>query len=96
MAKLPENNDIRKQQNSRGVNMSKNQLFINEVLKKYNTAFSGSTQEYINTLSEKDFQNLLYAMCKIKYPELSELWFRIDERETYIELKYKNNIKEEV
>ena len=81
MAQLPENPEIRKQQNSRGVNINKNQLFINDVLKKYNTAFSGSTQEYINSLSEKDFQNLLYAMCKTKYPELNELWFRIDERE---------------
>ena len=48
MTKLPENLEITKQQNSRGVNMNKNQVFINEVLKKYNTAFSGSTQEYIN------------------------------------------------
>ena len=36
MAKLPENPEIRKQQNSRGVNINKNQLFINDVLKKYN------------------------------------------------------------
>jgi len=35
-------------------------------------------------------------MCKTKYPELNELWFRIDERETQIEVKYKNNTKEEV
>jgi len=93
LAKLSEDLEIRKQQNSRGVNMNKNKLFINEVLKKYNTAFSGSTQEYINTLYEKDFQNLLYAMCKTKYPELNELWFRIDERETYIELVYKNSVE---
>jgi len=95
MTKLPENQEIRKQQNSRGVNMNKNQVFINEVLKKYNTAFSGSTQEYINSLSEKDFQDLLYAMCKTKYPELCELWFRIDEgnAQTYIEVKWKNNIE---
>ena len=46
--------------------------------------------------SEKDFQNLLYAMCKIKYPELSELWFRIDERETYMEVKYENSIEEQI
>lgn len=93
MIKSPENKEIVKQRNSRGVNMNKNQLFVNEVLKKYNTAFSGSAQEYINTLSEKDFQNLLYAMCKTKYPELNELWFRIDERETYIELIYKNSVE---
>jgi len=94
LAQLPENPEIRKQQNSRGVNINKNQLFINDVLKKYNTAFSGSTQEYINSLSEKDFQNLLYAMCKTKYPELNELWFRIDDSDdnTYIEVKFKNNI----
>ena len=94
MTKLPENLEITKQQNSRGVNMNKNQVFINEVLKKYNTAFSGSTQEYINLLSEKDFQDLLYAMCKTKYPELCDLYFNIDEsiKQTYIEVKCKNNI----
>ena len=67
-------------------------------IKQYHlyTAPSGITEEYIKELSDKEFQSLLYKMCKTKYPELNELWFRIDERETQIEVKYKNNTKEEV
>ena len=37
-------------------------------------------------------------MCKTKYPELSEFYFSINDSDnnTYVEVKYKNNIKKEV
>lgn len=68
-----------------------------DTIKYYHADSSGLTEEYIEELSDKEFQNLLYKMCKIKYPELSDLYYKIDEgiKQTYIEVKSKNNLYEE-
>jgi len=61
------------------------------------TTFTEEAFTTLKALSEKDFQNLLYNMCKTKYPELSDLWFIIDEQnnQTQVEVKYKNSISDE-
>lgn len=50
----------------------------------------------VKSLSEKDFQHWLYQIFKARYPELSDVWFVIDEdrEETRIEINYRNEIKE--
>jgi len=58
--------------------------FANEVLQE------SDMQNYIKSLSEKDFQYLLHKIFKTRYPELSEAYFHIDgdDNKTYIEVKY--------
>ena len=57
------------------------------------TTFTEEAFTTLKALSEKDFQDLLYAMCKTKYPEVHELWFRMDisDQSTAIDIKYAND-----
>ncbi len=50
----------------------------------------GGYDEYIKNLSEKDFQMLLYNICRIKYPELTDLWFKIDNEDIMIDVTYRH------
>lgn len=59
-------------------------------IENYSIDYSEVNDEYIKNLSEKDFQMLLYNICRIKYPELNELFYKIGEEDSWIEITYRN------
>lgn len=70
--------------------------WVKDIIINHTTDFSESNQRYIKGLSESKFQDFLYTICKIKYPEMSSLWFRMDteDAQTNLEVSYKNSIIE--
>jgi hypothetical protein len=61
-------------------------------IENYSIDYSELNNEYISSLSENGFQELLYSICKIKYPELNELWFKIDGNDLSMDITYRNKI----
>lgn len=72
-------------------------LSLIELCRNTIKVYGKTNQIDIIQTNEKEFQGLLYDMCKTKYPELSDLWFIIDEQnnQTQVEVKYKNSISDE-
>lgn len=49
--------------------------------------------ENIESLSNKEFQQIVYNLFKIKHPEMSEIYFRIfKDNNTRIEVEYNSEI----
>jgi len=61
-----------------------------KTIENYSINYSELNDEYIKNLSNKDIQTLLYNICRIRYPELEDLWFKIDNYDTMIDVTYRN------
>jgi len=76
-----------------GVEALKLIAWTKDIIINHINDFSDSNERYISGLKNSEFQELLYSMCLIRYPELNDLRFKIYDSDTHLEINYKNSIK---
>lgn len=78
-----------------GVEALKLIAWTKDIIVNHINDFSDSNEIYINGLTNNEFQELLYAMCKVKYQDMYNVCFKIDgfDKQTYMDITYKNKIK---